>query len=169
MWCTEVAAGAFLIFFILVSGDIGDHGGSVRCASIDRNLGPSVILVGRSSAFSYSASRYSYSYSKTPSSIQVDHLFREAVTPLFGPFVNEIPILLFEYEYRFTQYEYEKNHWYELLATIMPDGPKISAIRAHIPPPRPLGSMTLPLGFNCNPWKTALSNFRTIEPLLSTS
>jgi len=87
--------------------------------------------VGRSSAFSYSASRYSYSYSysKTPGSIQVDHLFREAVTPLFGPFVNEIPILLFEYEYRFTQYEYEyeyeyeKNHWYELLATIMPDGP----------------------------------------------
>ena len=79
--------------------------------------------MGRSSAFSYSASRYSYSYSKTPESIQVDHLFREAVTPLFGPFVNEIPILLFEYEYRFTEYEYEKNHWYELLATIMPDGP----------------------------------------------
>ena len=81
--------------------------------------------MGRSSAFSYSASRYSYSYSKTPGSIQVDHLFREAVTPLFGPFVNEIPILLFEYEYRFTEYEYEyeKNHWYELLATIMPDGP----------------------------------------------
>jgi hypothetical protein len=83
--------------------------------------------VGRSSAFSYSASRYSYSYSKTPGSIQVDHLFSEAVTPLFGPFVNEIPILLFEYEYRFTEYEYEydyeKNHWYELLATIMPDGP----------------------------------------------
>ena len=89
--------------------------------------GPSGILVGRKSAFSYSASRYSYSYSKTPESIQVDHLFREAVTPLFGPFVNEIPILLFEYEYRFTEYEYEydyeKNHWYELLATIMPDGP----------------------------------------------
>jgi len=89
--------------------------------------GPSGILVGRSSAFSYSASRYSYSYSKTPGSIQVDHLFSEAVTPLFGPFVNEIPILLFEYEYRFTQYdyeyEYEKNHRYELLATIMPDGP----------------------------------------------
>jgi len=91
--------------------------------------GPSGILVGRSSAFSYSASRYSYLYSKTPGSIQVDHLFSEAVTPLFGPFVKEIPILLFEYEYRFTQYEYEyeyeyeKNHWYELLATIMPDGP----------------------------------------------
>jgi hypothetical protein len=85
--------------------------------------GPSGILVGRNSAFSYSASRYSYSYSKTPESIQVDHLFREAVTLLFGPFVNEIPILLFEYEYRFTEYEYEKNHWYELLAMIMPDGP----------------------------------------------
>jgi len=68
--------------------------------------GPSGILVGRNSAFSYSASRYSYSYSKTPESTQVDHLFREAVTPLFGPFVNEIPILLFEYEYRFTEYEY---------------------------------------------------------------
>jgi hypothetical protein len=90
-----------------------------------KKLGPSGILVGRSSAFSYSASRYSYS--KTPESIQVDHLFREAATPLFGPFVNKIPILLFEYEYRFTEYEYEyeKNHWYELLATIMPDGPKI--------------------------------------------
>jgi hypothetical protein len=85
--------------------------------------GPSGILVGRNSAFSYSASRYSYS--KTPESIQVDHLFREAATPLLGPFVKEIPILLFEYEYRFTEdeYEYEKNHWYELLATIMPDGP----------------------------------------------
>ena len=81
-----------------------------------RFSGPSGILVGRSSAFSYSASRYSYSYSKTPESIQVDDLFREAVTPLFGPFVNEIPILLFEYEYRFTEYEYEKNHWCELLA-----------------------------------------------------
>jgi hypothetical protein len=76
-----------------------------------KKLGPSGILVGRSSAFSYSASRYSYSYSKTPESIQVDHLFREAATPLFGPFVNKIPILLFEYEYRFTEYEYEKNHW----------------------------------------------------------
>jgi hypothetical protein len=29
MWCTEVAAGAFLIFSIVVSGDIGDH----RCSS----------------------------------------------------------------------------------------------------------------------------------------
>jgi hypothetical protein len=25
MWCTEVAAGASLIFRIVVSGDIGDH------------------------------------------------------------------------------------------------------------------------------------------------
>jgi hypothetical protein len=43
-----------------------------------------------------------------------------------APFINEIPILLFEYEYRFTEYEYEyeKNHWYELPATIIPDGPK---------------------------------------------
>jgi hypothetical protein len=49
----------------------------------------------------------------------------EAGTPVFGPFVNEIPILLFEYEYRFTEYEYEKNQWYELPATIMPDGPWI--------------------------------------------
>jgi hypothetical protein len=45
---------------------------------------------------------------------------KEAVTPVFGPFVNEIPILLFEYEY---EYEYEKNQWYELPAKIMPDGP----------------------------------------------
>jgi len=50
-----------------------------------------------------------------PESTQVDHLFREAATPVFGPFVKEIPILLFEYEY-------EKNQWYELPATIMPDG-----------------------------------------------
>jgi len=69
------------------------------------------MFVGRCSAFSYSASRYSYSYSysysKTLESIQVDHVFRQAVTQVFGPFVNEIPILLFEYEYRFTEYEYE--------------------------------------------------------------
>ena len=79
--------------------------------------------MGRSSAFSYSSSRYSYS--KTPESIQGDHLFREAVTTVFGPLVNEVPILLFEYEYRFTEYEYEyeKNQWYESPATIMPDGP----------------------------------------------
>ena len=69
--------------------------------------------VGESSDFSYSASRYSYSYSKTPESIQVDHPFREAGTPVFGPFVNEIPTPPFEYEYRFTEYEYEyeKNQW----------------------------------------------------------
>jgi hypothetical protein len=70
--------------------------------------------VGRSSVFSCSASRYSYS--KTPESNQVDHLFRKAVRPEFGPFVNEILILFFEYEY-------EKNQWYELPATIMPVGP----------------------------------------------
>ena len=90
-------------------------------------FGSSGILVGRSSAFSYSASRYSYSYSysKTPESNQVDQLFRKALPPVFGPFVNEIPILFFEYEYRFTEYEYdyEKNQWYELPATIMPVGP----------------------------------------------
>jgi hypothetical protein len=28
MWCTEVAAGAFLTFRNVVSGDIGDHGRS---------------------------------------------------------------------------------------------------------------------------------------------
>jgi len=97
-----------------------------------KKRGLSGILVGRSSAYSYSASRYSYSYSKTPGSIQVDHLFREAVTPLFDPFVNEIPILLFEYEY---EYEYEKNHWYELLATIMPDAPKTRFIPQITPTP----------------------------------
>jgi hypothetical protein len=58
----------------------------------------------------------------------------EAGTPVFGPFVNEIPILLFEYEYRFTEYEYEKNQWYELPATIMPDGPKKRPIQP-IPEP----------------------------------
>ena len=56
--------------------------------------------MGRSSAFSYS---------KTPESIQVDRLFREAGTPLFGPFVNKIPRLPFEFEHRFTEYEREKN------------------------------------------------------------
>jgi hypothetical protein len=58
---------------------------------------------------------------------------------VFGPFVNEIPILLFEYEYRFTEYEYEyeKNQWYELPATIMPDGPNLLA---------GLGSMGLQIG-----------------------
>jgi hypothetical protein len=63
---------------------------------------------------------------ETPESIQVDHLSREAVTPVFGPFVQKIPTLLFEYEYRFTEYkyEYEKNQWYELPATIMPVGLK---------------------------------------------
>jgi hypothetical protein len=83
-----------------------------RRGILGKQIYPSGILVGRSSAFSYSASRYSYS--KTPESIQVDHLCREAVTPVFGLFINEIPILLFEYE---------KNQWYELPATIMPYGP----------------------------------------------
>ena len=88
--------------------------------------------MSRSSAFSYSASRYScaYSSSKTPESIQVDHLFREAKTPVFSPFANEIPKLPFEYVYRFTEheYEYEKNQWYELPSTIMPDGQKIGSV-----------------------------------------
>jgi hypothetical protein len=53
---------------------------------------------------------------ETPESIQVDHLLRAAVPPIFGPFVNETSIILFEYEY-------EKNQWYESPATIMPDGP----------------------------------------------
>jgi hypothetical protein len=85
---------------------------------------PSGIFVGRCSAFSSSAAWYSYS--KTPESIQVDHLFRKVETSVFGLFVNQIRILLFEYEYRFTKYEYEyqKNQWYELSATIMPDGPR---------------------------------------------
>jgi hypothetical protein len=71
--------------------------------------------VGRSSASSYS---------KTPEWIQVDRLSKEAGTSVFGPFVYEVPILLFEYEYRFTEYEYEYkiNQWHELPATIMPDG-----------------------------------------------
>jgi hypothetical protein len=63
-----------------------------------------------------------YSYSKTPGWIQVDPRFREARIPVFGPFVNEIPRLPFEYEYFCIEclYEYEKNQWYELSATISP-------------------------------------------------
>jgi hypothetical protein len=65
-------------------------------------------------------------YSKTLESIQVDQPFREAGIPVFGPFVNDILISPFEYEYRFTEYEYEyeKNQWWELPATIMPEGPQ---------------------------------------------
>jgi hypothetical protein len=84
---------------------------------IRKNSSSGILVVGTDS---YS---YSYSYSKTPESIPCDQLFREAETSVFGLFVNQIPILLFEYEYRFTEYEYEKNQWYELPATIMPDGP----------------------------------------------
>jgi hypothetical protein len=87
--------------------------------------------VGRYSAFSYSASRYSYSYSysKTLESIQVDQPFREAGITVFGPFVNDILIPPFEYEYRFTEYEYEyeKNQWWELPATKIPEGSKSKA------------------------------------------
>ena len=41
MWCTEVAAGAFLTFGIVVSGDIGHHGCSPRLwnASLKFTLG----------------------------------------------------------------------------------------------------------------------------------
>jgi hypothetical protein len=48
---------------------------------------------------------------------------KEPGTSIFGPFTNDFPILPFEYEYRFTEdeYEYEKNQWYELPATVMPD------------------------------------------------
>jgi hypothetical protein len=81
--------------------------------------------MGRRLACSYSAKRYSYS--KTLESIQGDRLLEEAETSIFGPLINETPILPFEYEYRFTEYEYEyeyeKNQCYELPATIMPDGP----------------------------------------------
>ncbi len=58
----------------------------------------------------------STSTSKTPDSIQVDHLFRKVETSVFSLFANQIPILLFKYEY-------EKNQWYELPATMMPEGP----------------------------------------------
>jgi hypothetical protein len=47
------------------------------------------ISVGKSPAFSYSASRYSYS--KTFESMQGAHLFKEAESPVFGPYVNYIP------------------------------------------------------------------------------
>jgi hypothetical protein len=44
---------------------------------------------------------------ETLESIQGDHLFKEAGTPEFGLYVYNIPIHPFEYEYRFTEYEYE--------------------------------------------------------------
>jgi hypothetical protein len=44
-------------------------------------------------------------YSMT--ALQVDRLFKEPGTPVFGPNVNKILIRPFEYEYRFTEYEYE--------------------------------------------------------------
>jgi hypothetical protein len=78
---------------------------------------------------------YSYSYSKTLESIQVDQPFREAGIPVFGSFVNDILIPPFEYEYRFTEYEYEyeKNQWWELPATKIPEGPKIPGGRGQRP------------------------------------
>jgi hypothetical protein len=39
--------------------------------------------------------------------MQGDHLFKEAETPVFGPYVNYIQTSPFEHEYRFTEYEYE--------------------------------------------------------------
>jgi hypothetical protein len=44
---------------------------------------------------------------ETLESIQGDHLFKEAGSPEFGLYVNNIPIRPFEYEYRFTEYQYE--------------------------------------------------------------
>jgi hypothetical protein len=44
---------------------------------------------------------------------QVDRLFKEPGTPVFGPNVNKILIRPFEYEYRFTEYEYEYEYEYE--------------------------------------------------------
>ena len=41
---------------------------------------------------------------------QVDLLFKQPGTPVFGPNVNKIPIHTFEYEYRFTEYEYEDEY-----------------------------------------------------------
>jgi hypothetical protein len=77
-------------------------------------FGPSGIFVGRCSR-SRTQPRGT-STSKTPDSIQVDQLFRKVETSVFSLFANQIPILLFEYEY-------EKNQWYELPATMMPEGP----------------------------------------------
>ena len=44
---------------------------------------------------------------------QVDRLFKEPGTPVFGPNVNKIPIPSFEFEYRFTEYEYEYEDEYD--------------------------------------------------------
>jgi hypothetical protein len=38
-------------------------------------------------------------------------------------YVIDIPMLLFEYEYRFTEYEYEENPWNKFSATIIPEDP----------------------------------------------
>ena len=72
------------------------------------------ISVGKSPAFSYSASRYSYSYSKTFESMQGAHLFKEAETPVFGPYVNYIQTSPFEYEYRFTEYRFAEYEYDEI-------------------------------------------------------
>jgi len=46
---------------------------------------------------------YWYSFAvlvlETPESIQVDCLFQEARTPVFGPYVIDIPMRPFEYKY----------------------------------------------------------------------
>ena len=52
--------------------------------------------MGKSPAFSYSASRYSYS--KTFESMQGDYFFKGAETPVFVSDVNYIPTRPFEYE-----------------------------------------------------------------------
>jgi hypothetical protein len=91
-------------------------------------FGPSGIFVGRCSR-SRTQLRGT-STSKTPDSIQVDHLFRKVETSVYDLFVNQIQILLFEYEY-------EKNQWYELPATMMPDGPLFLGLD---PPTKPYPS-----------------------------
>jgi hypothetical protein len=68
--------------------------------------------------------------------MQGDRLFKEDGTSIFGPFVNDIPIRLFEYEY-------EKNQWYDLPATIMSDGSLFLAVvddrRWQVPPQNAAG------------------------------
>jgi hypothetical protein len=91
-------------------------------------LGPSCILDGRRSAFSDSAFSYSAkrcSCSKTLKSIQGARLLEEAGTSVFCPFINEIQILPFEYEYHFIEYEYEKART-QFLPMINPEEPKKS-------------------------------------------
>jgi hypothetical protein len=63
--------------------------------------------------------------------MQGDQLFKEAETPILGPYVNYIPTRPIEYEY-----EYDKYQWIKFTATIIPEEPKIGMaanVRNNVP------------------------------------